>query len=187
MFSLFKFDKINCQFSTGGVPSCQTPRKGYGTYYCEENNYNPQYIEPYLKQFSEGYILYEICVTVKPEFLQPPQEVNGLRVPSKSKTHFNIYQLIYKKIIAFLKKYKLHKTEILLLTEYSPKGNRLHFHGCINRYFSPEMAGYLDSWLKKYIGITKTNRIQSKNYFDYMTKDAHNVYYSIPNCMICKL
>lgn len=178
MFSLFKFDKINCQFSTSDVPPCQTSRKGNGSYYSEYNDFSPALLTPYRTQFSEGYTLYEICITIKENLLNPSK--------IGSKTHFNIYQLIYKKIINFLKKHKLKDTQILLITEYS-KSNRLHFHGCVNRYFSPEMAGLLDSVLCKYVGRTKTNKIQSDKYFEYMTKDTHNCYYSIPNTMICKL
>lgn len=170
MINLFKFDISNNNFVVGSS-SCQTPRTTNEHY----KNYKPELLEPFKKAFNDNADVYEICITVKPQLL----DYNKIG----SKTHLQIFNMIEKKITNFLKKYKLKNTKILLITEYS-QSLRLHFHGCINKPFSPELGDCLRQLLSKYIGRSTVNLIRSKNYFDYIIKDVHKDYYTVPQCMI---
>jgi len=171
MINLFKFDISNNRFSVRGSKPCQTPGKKQQHY----KNYNDKLLDPFRTSFDNGKDVFEICITIKPQLL----DYNKIN----SKTHLEIYNLIEKKITNFLKKYKLVNTQILLITEYS-ESLRLHFHGVINKPFSPEMADNLRQLLCKYIGRTTINLVRSKNYFDYITKDTHKNDYTVPQCMI---
>jgi len=136
-------------------------------------NYKEDYINECKNEFKKD-DTYEICITVKPKFHD-----KGLIT---TKTHLEIYNLIEKKIKAYLKKMKLQTTRILLITEYSDT-LRLHFHGVILRPFSPEKCQELQALLCKYIGRTRIKRINSINYFDYIIKDVKKVYDTIPKVM----
>jgi len=171
MINLFKFDIKNNTFSVRGSNSCQTPGKSQQHFL----NYNKKWLDPFIDSFNEGKDVYEICITIKPQLLDYTK--------IGSKTHLQIFNLIEKKIRNFLKKYRLTNTKILLISEYS-ESLRLHFHGVINKPFSPEMADNLRQLLCKYIGRTVINLVRSKNYFDYITKDTHKSDYTVPQCMI---
>lgn len=172
--NLFKFDKINCIFSTGENTTRSFNPLSKTTPRFIMNNYNEKYINECKEIFNTKQDMYEICITIKPSLL----DKNKIT----TKTHLEIYNLIEKKIRIFLKKNKLITTRILLITEYS-QALRLHFHGIIIKPFSPEMGQLLMTMLNKYIGRTIIKRVNSKNYFDYIIKDVKKDYDTIPTMM----
>jgi len=173
LFNSFKQNKLTCNcklFCCCPVKSnpCQTSRPVE-----VDNTFKTSYIEPFINAFNEGQDVFELCITIKPDFLNPTH--------IKGKSHIDIFNLIERKLILFLRKYKLQTTKILLITEYSDKC-RLHFHGCILKPFSYELADNLRQQLCKFIGRSTVNIVKHKNYFDYIIKDTHKNY-SIPGFM----
>ena len=182
MFSLFKFDNVNCKFVCGDPTPCPDRRPN-----AVNNNYDSRFLQPFIQDFKDNKEVYEICITIKPQLLNIDLRnkiwrTKGTGYDGYGKSHLDIYNMINTKIINFLKKFKLKSTKILLVSEYS-ETKRLHFHGCITKPFSPEMCDILSRLLTKYIGRTVIKDVRHINYFTYMTKDVHKEY-SIPTCMV---
>lgn len=182
MFSLFKYDKVNCNFVCGDPNPCQDRPTTVST-----KNYNSLFLQPFIQDFKDNKEVYEICITIKPQLLNVDLReriwrYKGTGHQGYGRPHHIIYDMIKTKITNFLKKFKLKNTKILLITEYS-ETKRLHFHGCITKPFSPEMCDILSRLLTKYIGRTLIKDVNHINYFTYMTKDVHKDYGNVPTCM----
>lgn len=172
MFNLFKFDVKNNKFVVGSN-SCQIPRT-ITRPITMDNTFKKEYLEPFISAFNEGRDVFEICITIKPNMLNP--------IHKEGRTHLDIFNIIEWRLKCFLKKHKLITTKIILITEYS-QSLRLHFHGCILRPFSEELGALLCAYMRKYIGLTTVHYVKHKNYFDYIMKDTHKNY-SIPGFML---
>ena len=175
IFNSFKNNNLTCNcklWCCCPVESnpCQTPRT-----ITMENTFKTDYLKPFMDAFEEGQDIFEICITIKPEILNPHH--------IKGKTHIDIFNTIEWRIKCFLRKHKLDTTKLILITEYSEKSLRLHFHGCIMRPFSEEKGNLLCSYMQKYIGRTSCAYVKHKNYFEYIMKDTHKNY-SIPGFML---
>lgn len=183
MFSLFKFDKVNCKFVCGDPTPCQDRRPTLTT-----QNYNSQFLQSFIQDFKDNKEVFEICITVKPQLLNVDLRQHIWRNKGRGHEgyglpHKSIYDMINTKITNFLKKFKLKDTRILLITEYS-ETKRIHWHGVISKPFSPEYCDILARLLTKYIGRTIIKDVKHINYFTYMTKDVHKDYGNVPTCMV---
>jgi len=175
LFNSFKNNKLTCNcklFCSKHCVvsnSCQTPPTIE-----VPNTFKIEYLQPFIDTFNDGSDVFEICITIKPDFLNPTHV--------KGKSHYDIFNIIEWRLKLFLKKNKLNNTKIILITEYSDSC-RLHFHGAILKPFSYELADNLRQYLCKFVGRSQVNIIKHKNYFDYIIKDIHKNY-SIPGFML---
>lgn len=189
LFNSFKNNKLTCKCKLfcccrRGSPCLTPPPKLTENIY--ENNYKHEYIEPFIEDFKNNKDVFEICITVKPQLLNAnhwtikPDLFKTHKKYTVQMRHQDIMNKIEQSIIRFLKKYDI-SPKVLIITEYS-NNCRLHWHGCISKPFSYEMAQLLMNLLNHSIGRTIIKKVNSVNYFDYIEKDTKINYETIKNC-----